>query len=398
MLSVKQAEDIIFSCTQDYGDTLVPLLDAIGRVLAEDIVADRDLPPFNRVAMDGIAIRYSDYENGLRNFAVAGVIGAGEPGNVELPEQACFEIMTGAVLPPTADTIVPYEHVQLLNGVASIVHEPVNQGQNVHAQGKDKKQGAVLVPAGKRLSAIEISVAASVGLSNLRVRNLPRIAIFSSGNELVSVAETPLPYQIRRSNTYAVHAMLQAYGIDATLLHLPDNLEVIKQELRQICESYDVLILSGGISMGKFDYIPQALAEAGVEQRFHKVKQKPGKPFWFGVYGASGVVFALPGNPVSTFLCLLRYTLPWLEATLGLPQKAPVFAVLDRDIHFEPALQYFVQVRLTHDASGVLHAEPLRSNGSGDFANLAEADGFMELPETQTDFRAGEAYRVWMYR
>ncbi len=167
------------------------------------------------------------------------------------------------------------------------------------------------------------------------------------------------------------------------MLHLPDNLHVINQALENACTHFDVILLSGGISRGKFDYIPQALSEIGVTTQFHKVRQKPGKPFWFGTFGEQGVVFALPGNPVSTFLCLLRYALPWLEASLNYPINPHQYAVLDSDVHFEPALQYFVQVKLVQDSQAALRAIPLKNNGSGDYASLLDADAFLELPEDQ---------------
>ena len=398
MIQVQQAEEIINACWREYGTTLLPLLQATGRVLAEPIAADRDLPPFHRVAMDGIAIRFADYDKGQRYFAVDGVVGAGEAAPEFLPENACFEIMTGAMLPPAADTIVPYEQLKIHHGIAEIVQDKLKKGQNIHFQGSDHSKGIVLIPDGKLIGPAEISVAASAGKTQLLTKRLPRIAIFSSGNELVEIAKTPLPYQIRRSNSYAIHAALKRYGLDATMLHLPDNLEIVTQELQKAKGDYDVLLLSGGISMGKFDYIPKALESIGVEQRFYKVQQRPGKPFWFGTFGTNGLVFALPGNPVSTHLCLIRYVLPWLENTLGFPPKPQSRAVLDRDFHFEPALQYFMQVKLSQDENAVLHATPILNKGSGDYASLLEADAFMELPANQTAFKAGQIFPIWSSR
>lgn len=394
MITVKQAEQIIHACQRQYGTMSLPLLQANGHVLAEKIQADRALPPFNRVAMDGIAIRFEDYDRGQRSFPIAAVVAAGEPSPEALRADTCFEIMTGAALPPSADTVIPYEHLEIKAGIAKITHDTVKKGQNIHVQGSDHLQGSVLIRAGKLIGPIEISVAASAGKTHLQVYKAPRIAIFSSGNELVEIHETPLPYQIRRSNNYAINATLQQYGLEAAMLHLPDNLELVTQALQEATNNFDVLILSGGISMGKFDYIPQALESIGVEKQLHKVQQRPGKPFWFGTYGTQGVVFALPGNPVSTYLCLIRYVLPWLENALGRPPKPPTFAVLNSDFHFEAPLHYFMQVRLWQDENATLHAAPVLNKGSGDYASLLEADGFMELPAEQTAFKAGQVFRV----
>ena len=150
--------------------------------------------------------------------------------------------------------------------------------------------------------------------------------------------------------------------------------------------------------MGKFDYIPQALEMSGVKRHFHKVRQRPGKPFWFGTYGERGVVFALPGNPVSTFMCLHRYVLPWVEASLGFEPVSPSFAVLEKSVRFEPPLTYFVQVKLRQDSDARLRADPLEGHGSGDFANLLSTDAFLELPLEQTEFAAGEVFRVLRFR
>jgi len=241
-------------------------------------------------------------------------------------------------------------------------------------------------------------MAAAMGKTELLVKKLPRIVLLSSGDELVEVQHTPLPYQIRRSNNYSTQAVLRLYGIEATMLHLPDDPEVIRREIAYCLASFDVLLVSGGVSMGKFDYIPQALEASGVQMLFHKVRQRPGKPFWFGTFGEQGVVFALPGNPVSTFLCLHRYVLPWLERSLGFPPTAPSFAVLAQPMQFDAPLVYFMQVKLRQDEQARTWAEPLEGGGSGDFANLLEADAFLELPLEQSVFSAGEVFRVLPFK
>jgi molybdopterin molybdotransferase len=161
---------------------------------------------------------------------------------------------------------------------------------------------------------------------------------------------------------------------------------------------FDVIVLSGGVSMGKFDYIPQALEATGVDMHFHKVRQRPGKPFWFGTFGEKGVVFALPGNPVSTFMCLHRYLLPWLETSLGFPPAPPAYAILAKQVRFEPQMTYFIQVKLKQDEQARTWAEPLEGRGSGDFANLLDTDAFLELPMERTVFEVGEVFRAWPFK
>ncbi|MDB5090164.1 MAG: molybdopterin molybdenumtransferase MoeA, partial [Mucilaginibacter sp.] len=201
-------------------------------------------------------------------------------------------------------------------------------------------------------------------------------------------------YQIRRSNNYTVKAVLKQHHIEADMLHLPDNPEVIKKQLKTCLENYDVLLLSGGVSMGKFDHIPHALEELKVEQLFYKVQQRPGKPFWFGKHDKGPVVFAFPGNPVATFMCLHRYFLPWLNASLGKEQKPPLRAVLNDRVSFHHPLKYFLQVKLHNNEYCQLIATPVEGNGSGDFANLTDTDAFMELPLERNEFKKGEVFRI----
>ena len=398
MISVEEAWQIIQSCKPNYGEISVPFEDALGRVLAEDIRADRDLPPFNRVAMDGIAIRYDDYLRGNRHYAVSQVVGAGDAPPDKLDKNTCFEIMTGASLPSCTDTVVPYEHLNVKDGTAEILKEVTHKGQNIHFQGTDKKSGTLLIKPGIRIGPVEISVAASVGKSGILVKKLPKVAIFSSGDELVDVDKVPLPHQIRRSNSHLIRAALKQTGIDTAMVHLADNKENIQEALETAVQENDILILSGGVSMGKYDYLPEALESVGVKKLFHKVKQRPGKPFWFGSFGEQGVVFALPGNPVSTHFCLVRYVLPWLEETLGNQSRPPILAVLDEDFTFEPPLQLYKQVKIFQNETAQLMARSVVNKGSGDFSSLLEADGFLELPADQQVFKAGEKFRFWEFR
>lgn len=396
MITVEQAEHIIQNQVRDYKTEQVPFDQATGRVLAEDILADRDMPPFNRVTMDGIAINFTSYANGNRTFHIAGTQAAGDKPLIIPGDGYCIEIMTGAVLPEWADTIIRYEDVLITGNTAEVLVDTVRQGQNIHFKGKDKQQGDVVAAKGKVIGPAIISIITSVGKTRVLVKNLPRVVIISSGDELVDVHETPEPYQIRKSNSHTVKAVLQRHGLQADILHIADDPQVTGNTISQCLAGYDVLLLSGGISMGKFDYIPQALEQAGVRKLFHKVKQRPGKPFWFGADAKGALVFAFPGNPVATFMCLHRYFLPWLRAAMGLYEH-PVYAMLSEDFYFEPDLQYFLQVKTIYAHDARLIASPLAGNGSGDFANLADTDAFLELPAGRNEFEAGEVFRLWKF-
>ncbi len=397
MVSVKQATDIVLANALPLPDETIPLHHSVGRVLREDLHADRDFPPFDRVSMDGIAICFANFEQGQRRFFIENTQAAGAPQLALAQMGNCLEVMTGAMLPQGTDTVIRYEDLSIDEGFATISIEKIQVAQHIHRQGVDRRAGEAIVAAGSLISPAEVGVAATVGKSKLRVTALPKVAILSSGDELVEVDETPLPYQIRKSNVHVMAAVLGTWGLSADLLHLPDDPAVIEATLANCLERYDVLLMSGGVSMGKFDHLPEVLEKLGVRKLFHKVSQRPGKPFWFG-RSERTVVFAFPGNPVSSFMCLHRYFRPWLRASLGLQTIENQCAVLTEDYFFKPDLTYFLQVKLANGQDGLLLATPVTGQGSGDLANLTDTDAFLELPLERQEFKAGDAFPVWPYR
>jgi molybdopterin molybdotransferase len=398
MITVEQAEHLIQGQIKDYGTESIPFESALGRSLAEDITADRDLPPFNRVTMDGIAVSYQSIENGVSSYKIKATQAAGDtPVDIDHHDE-CIEIMTGAALPSSVDTVIRYEDIDIKDGVAKILITDIRKGQNLHSKGADKKKGEVMAANGQLITTAIISLAASVGKVELLVKKLPRVVVISSGDELVNVEDEPSLTQIRKSNSYTIKAVLSQYNLKADLLHIPDDPAVTREKIGYCLENYNVILMTGGISMGKFDYIPKALDEMSVKTIFHKVSQRPGKPFWFGKHDNGVLVFAFPGNPVATFMCLHRYFLPWLNASQGLGEKPALYAVLNQDFTFKPALQYFLQVKLNFSQQGQILATPLEGNGSGDFANLADTDAFMELPIQRDEFKKGEVFRIWSFK
>lgn len=379
----------------------LPITEVQGHVLQESIFADRDFPPFDRVSMDGIAYQF-DQAGKQDRFVIEGTQMAGSPVTQLTHADACLEVMTGAMLPENTDTVTRYEDVSFFeeNGqkYARLAVKPEKKGQNVHPQGFDQKAGTELLKPGSILGPAEIAVAASVGKSRLKVGLRPSIGIISTGDELVDVNQQPKPYQIRRSNTYALQAALQQMGFLADMYHLADDKTTIQAGMEEALIKHDVLILSGGVSKGKKDYVPEVLEGLGMKKLFHRVRQKPGKPFWFGKNLHDKVVFALPGNPVSTFMCFYRYFKPWLMRSMGAAVKPLAYAKLTADVHFKKPLTYFMQVKLSNGNDGSLEATPQEGQGSGDFANLLACDAFMMLPDDRSEFQAEEAYPVVVYR
>ncbi len=388
MIDFDEAYKKVLQHTFDLGMETVPLTESNGRVLAEDIKADRDFPPFDRSTKDGIALNYAAVEKGTETFKVEGVLSAGMAQQTLSNGSNCYEIMTGAVVPNAADTVIMYEELTIANGTATISKKP-KKGQNIHVKGNDEKSGAILLKKGKRVTAADIGVLASVGKAEVKVKRNPKICVISTGNELVEVSETPLPHQIRKSNTLSLAAALADENISATSLHLLDDQEIIENALEEVLQHYDVLLLSGGVSKGKFDFIPDAMEALGVRKVFHKVWQRPGKPFWFGVQEElNTVVFSFPGNPVSTFANYHVYFLPWLTKTLGLPH-AEHQVILDEPIQIDPPFVRFVQVTV-HWEKASLHARLLKDGGSGDLTSLSKSAGFVLLRPKEEPYQKGE--------
>jgi molybdopterin molybdotransferase len=374
-----------------------PLAAAAGRVLREDVPAERDQPPFDRVAMDGIAIAAAAYEGGRRAFRIAGTVAAGQPP-APLPDPAaCLEVMTGSMLPPGADAVIPVEALAVEAGVATLRDAgPVVPYANVHRRGLDARAGSLALGAGTRLRGPEIAIAASAGRAALVVGREPRIAVISTGDELVGPDVRPEPWQIRRSNVAGVAATLRRHGYSALGDdHAPDDPAAIRACLARHLATSDALVLSGGVSAGRFDHVPAALEAVGVRRVFHKVAQRPGKPFWFGVGPGGQGVFALPGNPVSTLVCLVRYVLPALAHLEGTRWPAPEQAPLADPYESRHALTAFVPVdrgRAATPAGVRLHP----THGSGDFISLAGTAGFAELaPERR--FEPGDPVPIYTW-
>ena len=406
MISVNEALKIVKENAFVPSISEVPLLESLGLILAENIIADRDFPPFNRVAMDGIAAPLTprggvwDFKLdsevpplGAEGAIIESIQYAGEPQKSLQNQQNCMEVMTGAVLPFGCDTVIRYEDIDIQEneGVKyakiTIPFTEITTGQNVHPQGSDRKAGDILLKKGLKISPPEIAVMASVGKDKILVEIPPRVAVISTGDELVEITANPEPYQIRMSNSYMLAGALAQIGIKANLFHLTDNKELLFSKLQDILLNHDILLLSGGVSAGKKDFLPEILTNLGIKKIFHKVAQKPGKPFWFGKSEEGKTVFALPGNPVSTFLCFCKYFLTQKEEQV----------ILDKDVFFKPNITYFVPVK-TYFLNGKMMATPFEGSGSADFANLTDCDGFVELPADNQGFKAGEVFGFVRFR
>ena len=402
MISVAEADRLLARFRDPWPAETVPLHAAAGRFLREDIRADRPYPAQDRSYMDGIAVAFDDWERGARAFEIAGIARAGEPRGSLSRAGACVEIMTGAAIPEGADTVIAYEDLELADGVARVRPSvSSHRGRHVHARAGDCAAGDVLVAAGARLNAAQIAVAASVGATRLAVSQLPRVAIVSTGDELVDVSATPADHQLRASNGAALVALFAPWA-EVSERRCGDDPVALAAALSEALSGSDLLLVTGGVSAGKFDLVPDTLAALGVEKVFHKIAQKPGKPLWFGTRSAtqdperSGsaeeaprLVFGLPGNPVSTLVCARRYVLPLLWAKSG-KVASPASETFDGTVPAS-SLTRFLSV-LVEETDGNRRVVSVPINGSGDFAGFGRSDGFVEVPAGENVRETGEKF------
>ncbi|MDH5475464.1 MAG: molybdopterin molybdotransferase MoeA [Cyclobacteriaceae bacterium] len=398
MITSEEALDFVENNIRDFGIEEIPLAQGINRVLREDIHADRDFPPFDRVTMDGIAISYDRFKEGRNSFKIEATVAAGSPKMTLIDADNCLEVMTGAIMPEGVDTVIRYEDITINEGVAVINIEELKHRQNIHFKGIDRKKDDIILRSGIRISPSEIGVCATVGKTKIKVSRLPKTIIISTGDELVEIDKAPLAHQIRKSNVYLLQTALKHYNLPVDTAHLQDDYDSIVEKLKNYLKNYELIILSGGVSKGKYDYLPEALKEVGVEKLFHKVKQRPGKPFWFGKYKEEVTVFAFPGNPVPSFLCTQHYFKRWLNKSIQYKPSLSPKAKLGADVNFMPDLTYFLEVKLSINDKAEVIAQPIKGNGSGDLANLVDADAFIILPRGRNDFYKDEIFPIIMYR
>jgi molybdopterin molybdotransferase len=361
MISPLEAIELLKNITIPFRTEKLPLAKTLGMNIAEKIVADRDFPPFDRVMMDGIAVK----DISAPTWKIEGILFAGEPVKAIKKTDGALEIMTGATAPRGTEAIIKIEDLSIEKKIATYIGKtPLEKGQFIHLQGADAPAGSILVKKRKKIGPVEIAIAATVGKAHIEVESKPHVHIFSTGDEIVGLHETPKDHQIRSSNVMMLKSVLLSKGFKANSSHLTDSAEKIKASIDKALDSNDIILLSGGVSAGKKDLIPGVLAEAGFETVFHKISQKPGRPLLVATRPDGKVVFAFPGNPISTLTCFWVYFLPWVSG------EWPEYNV--KEIKFLPKpsaeLDQWIPVE---------NGEVLAHNGSGDLISWSRADGLV---------------------
>ena len=386
MLTVDQALEILQGSASPLGVVELPLAQALGHALAEEIRADRPLPPFNRVTMDGFALRAADLQSKEQQFDIIGILGAGEDPDVPLGENQAIQIMTGAALPETADAVIQIELASIEGDKVRFDLDSIAAKKNVAQKGEDAQEGQLFFSPGEVITPSMAAFLASVGKANVQVYRKPTMAVLSTGTEILPVEATPKFYQIRDCNSWTIQGMSAALGLESQSLGIAlDEEKDLKEKIKAGLEA-DVLVLSGGVSMGEFDLVPKILQESGVAQVFHKVFLKPGKPIWFGRH-ETGFVFGLPGNPVSVQACFKLFTEPLLLGLMGHknPGWGSFWLPLAGDIKKKTEREQFTPAKIEKNALA-----EVRIQGSGDFSNLVQSTGMLRMPAEARLLHRGE--------
>ena len=395
MISIHEAIDSVLAAVRPLAEEEVPLLDALGRATAADVVSPASVPSFDNSAMDGYAVRGAELQSGRREFRVSVDIPAGRFVDDGVAEGEAAKIMTGAPMPPGVDTVVPVE-VTEQHDDRLVVLDLVATGANVRRAAEDLAAGDVLFPRGSRLGPAEIGLLASVGCEVVTVARRPRVAILATGSELVPLGQPLSPGQIHNSNSFTAYGQVLAAGAEPVLLGIArDDLDETRRLLAQALER-DVIITSGGVSVGEYDFVKQVQEELGVERRFWGVATKPGKPLAFGVRGDS-LVFGVPGNPVAAMVSFEMYIRPAILALQGRPDiyRPYVFAAAEEKVKRTRERTEARRCRLLHRGRG-WGFSTTGPQGSGILRSMALADGLAFVPAGFAGSDPGAEFLVMM--
>ncbi|MGB0523138.1 MAG: molybdopterin molybdotransferase MoeA [Flammeovirgaceae bacterium] len=394
MLPFEEALQLVKQASQPLATESIAIHDAFGRILAQDIVADRNYPPFNRAAMDGYALKIEDAQDGI-TLNVIGELHAGHTTDAVIRQGECLKIMTGSATPPSADLIIRVEDThQEGNQVTLSFPTPARKGQNLAIAGEDVKQAQKIVSKGTRCTHDILGILAVTGHASISVYKPPTVAIISTGDELKPVGSPVEPHQIRNSNEFTLKGLLGNLGISpAFVTHTPDTKAAIEQAIL-IGLQEDILILSGGVSMGDADYVPQILKKVGVKQVFHRTAIKPGKPIWFGKQADTGTaVFGLPGNPLSCQVTFKLFIEVYLAASYG--KSADWFTLsLAQDKSKKHPLDEFFVCSLNEIGQVV----PKKYKGSGDITASVGTHGIAHHPAQEKELKKGDQIRFMFWK
>jgi len=376
-----------------------PLDKSLGYCLAEDVRADRDMPAAGRSAMDGYALRSSDLTRGKRKFRVKGEIAAGSPARPRITPGTCARIFTGGNVPPGADTVVIVEETTEKEGVMTL-RSVAEARANIRRRGEDARKGTILLANGARIGPPQVAVCAAVGKARIRVHRRPRVAVLCTGEELRAVGDRVRPHEIRNSNGPALCAALAQWGF-TDFIHrtVPDDLTRLTPRLRRAAARYDVILLTGGVSMGKYDFVREAVERTPAAIRFHGVAMRPGKPLLYATLPRNRHIFGLPGNPISAMFTFNDFALPAIRRMSGMAVakcRPSLRLPLAGRLIVKSGRQKFLLGRVLWRKDGPC-AVPVKFQGSADLVAAGGVDGLIAVPLGVTQMQTGEMvdFRPW---
>lgn len=394
MLSYEEALKQVLSQVRFTKTEFVTAENALGRILAEDVTADRDYPPFNRSAMDGVAIRQHGFEQGIRSFKIIDTVYAGQGKEFDVEEGEAVKIMTGASLPSEFNVVVPRELCEFTEHKVLLKTNQVRVNQNIAQKGEDLKSGEVALTKGTKIAHGELALLATLGKASVSVFKKPSVAIIATGDELKAIDEEVFAFQIRESNTYVLRGLLSYLDIVPTsIITVKDEKEVLKKAISEGLQE-DVLLLTGGVSMGDTDFVPEILNALQVEKVFHKSAIKPGKPMWFGKH-TGGVVFALPGNPLSVQTTFKLYVEPYLQLSEGKGEDVfqPEKMTFKGELKKKNNIDVFVPCVVKNGK-----VSPLKFNGSGDVTASVGSNGMLRFKSDSEVLKTGDKVEVFLWQ
>ncbi len=390
MVSFLEAKNIVKGFARSFGKEQVYLDDALGRVLAENIFADRDYPPFNRSAMDGFAVRKEDIDKGINKFKVIDTIYAGGTTDKVQSPGECYKIMTGAAVPASSNIVIRIEDTELINGQVSFNTTQIKAYQNIACRGEDVKSGTMVLSSSLVITPSIIGVLATLGMHQVLIEKLPSVAIITTGDEVVDPGSNVGDVEIRNSNLPVLKAFFKKWNIIPSYCHhAPDNVGALRNALEKAL-AFDIVVVSGGVSAGDADHVPEVLNELGVEKLFHKVAIKPGKPVWCGHKKRKQMVFALPGNPFSCIVTFKLFIESYLNSCFGVA-TIDLMLLLKDERKQRVRLDEFFPVRISGSPAQLTSVS---LNGSGDIRLAHEADALALHPASKSVLQAGEVILV----
>nr|WP_314498829.1 gephyrin-like molybdotransferase Glp [uncultured Chryseobacterium sp.] len=387
MISVQQAKQIILEAALPVKSSLLPLADAFGLVTSEDVTAVTDIPNFAQSSMDGYALQFADKDIPL---TVTGEMAAGASEPLILQRGQAVRIFTGAPLPENADTVIMQEKIRIENELLIAEDDQLKYGVNVRPRGAEVKKGEVAMAADMYLSPAAIGFLAGIGCVEVSVYTPPKVAVILTGNELQQPG-VPLEFgQVYEANSFQLNAVLHQVGIkDIEIFRADDHPEKLKKVLEKALEKNDVVLLNGGVSVGDYDFVTSVAQSCGVQEKFHKIRQKPGKPLFFGTKGDQ-LIFGLPGNPSSSLTCFYEYVLPALEKAMGLPHGIQeMHAMVTHDYPKATGLTHFLKAFYSNGKVTPLHAQE-----SFRLHSFAQANCFIVLPEESSGCKADDRVTI----